>query len=159
MVSAMNPPADQPAAGEPAAAPAARARLNLRIPPGMDPVEAQDALVAHLEATAPWGVRVDVEREASGEPFRAHTGGPAYAAIAAAMQEAYGREMTTLGQGGSIPLCNVFADTYPDAEIILMGVEEPLTLMHAPNESVDPNEIASMALAEALFLRRYATTR
>ena len=38
---------------------------------------------------------------------------------------AYGTPMTTLGQGGSIPLCNVFADTYPDAEIILMGVEEP----------------------------------
>jgi acetylornithine deacetylase/succinyl-diaminopimelate desuccinylase-like protein len=51
------------------------------------------------------------------------------------------------------------ADTYPDAEIILMGVEEPLTLMHAPNESVDPDEIANMALAEALFLRRYAATR
>jgi acetylornithine deacetylase/succinyl-diaminopimelate desuccinylase-like protein len=65
--------------------------------------------------------------------------------------------MTTLGQGGSIPLCNVFADTYPDAEIILMGVEEPLTLMHAPNESVHPNEIANMALTEALFLRRYTS--
>jgi len=50
----------------------------------------------------------------------------------------------------------VFADTYPEAEIILMGVEEPLTLMHAPNESVDPDELANMALAEALFLRRYA---
>jgi cysteinylglycine-S-conjugate dipeptidase len=75
------------------------------------------------------------------------------------MQEAYGRQMSTLGQGGSIPLCNVLADTYPDAEIILMGVEEPLTLMHAPNESVDPDEIANMALAEALFLRRYAATR
>jgi cysteinylglycine-S-conjugate dipeptidase len=105
------------------------------------------------------GARVAVEREASGAPFRAHTGGPAYAALAAAMQEAYGRQMSTLGQGGSIPLCNVLADSYPDAEIILMGVEEPLTLRHAPNESVDPDEIANMALAEALFLRRYAATR
>jgi cysteinylglycine-S-conjugate dipeptidase len=35
-------------------------------------------------------------------------------------------------------------------------VEEPLTLMHAPNESVDPGEIEHMALAEALFLQRYA---
>ncbi|WP_130510816.1 hypothetical protein [Krasilnikovia cinnamomea] len=40
----------------------------------------------------------------------------------------------------------------------LMGVEEPLTPMHAPNESVDPAEIERMALAEALFLQRYATT-
>jgi len=38
-------------------------------------------------------------------------------------------------------------------------VEEPLTLIHAPNESVHPHEIANMALTEALFLRRYATTR
>jgi acetylornithine deacetylase/succinyl-diaminopimelate desuccinylase-like protein len=125
----------------------------------MDPVQAQDALVEHLQAAVPWGARVAVEREASGAPFRAHTGGPAYAALAAAMQEAYGRQMSTLGQGGSIPLCNVLADSYPDAEIILMGVEEPLTLRHAPNESVDPDEIANMALAEALFLRRYAATR
>ena len=65
----------------------------------------------------------------------------------------------TLGQGGSIPLCTVFAETYPAAEIILMGVEEPQALIHAPNESVDPNEIAAMALAEALFLQRYASDR
>jgi cysteinylglycine-S-conjugate dipeptidase len=36
-----------------------------------------------------------------------------------------------------------------------MGVEEPKALIHAPNESVDPGEIATLALAEALFLRRY----
>ena len=40
-----------------------------------------------------------------------------------------------------------------------MGVEEPRAMIHAPNESVDPGEIASMALAEALFLQRYASLR
>ena len=70
------------------------------------------------------------------------------------MEEAFGTPMVSLGQGGSIPLCNVFAETYPGAELILMGVEEPLALIHAPNESVHPQEIADMALAEALFLRR-----
>jgi len=65
--------------------------------------------------------------------------------------------MTSLGQGGSIPLCNVLEETYPDAEIILIGVEEPQALIHAPNESVDPREIEAMALTEAMFLERYAT--
>ncbi len=137
--------------------PRARARLNLRIPPGMDAARAQDALVAHLESNAPWGVRVAVAKGGSGEPFEARTGGPAYATLAAAIAEAYGRPLSTLGQGGSIPLCNVFADTYPTAEIILMGVEEPQALIHAPNESVHPDEIAQMALAEALFLLNYAS--
>lgn len=101
------------------------------------------------------GVRVEVTPEAVGQPFAARTGGPAYQALGSAMREAYGREMTALGQGGSIPLCNVLADTYPAAEIILMGVEEPLALIHAPNESVHPGEIARLAYAEALFLQRY----
>jgi hypothetical protein len=39
----------------------------------------------------------------------------------------------------------------------MMGVEEPQALIHAPNESVAPSEIESMALAEALFMQRYAT--
>ena len=99
------------------------------------------------------------EIEASGSPFQATTGGPAYQAIAAAMREAYGRPMAMLGEGGSIPLCNVFADNYPDAELILLGVEEPLARIHAPNESVDPAEIAAMALTEALFLQRYQAFR
>jgi cysteinylglycine-S-conjugate dipeptidase len=139
--------------------PRARARLNLRVPPGMESAKAYDALVAHLQAAAPWGVHVTVEQEALGQPFDARTGGPAYTALDEAMREAYGRPMAALGQGGSIPLCNVFADTYPDAEIILMGVEDPHCLMHAPNESVHPDEIANMALAEALFLQRYPQQR
>jgi acetylornithine deacetylase/succinyl-diaminopimelate desuccinylase-like protein len=136
--------------------PRAAARLNLRIPPGLAPDVAEKALVEHLRRAAPWGVHVDIGVEATGSPFRATVDGPAYRAMGEAMQEAYGTPMATLGQGGSIPLCNVFTDTYPDAEIILMGVEEPLALIHAPNESVDPREISAMALTEALFLQRYA---
>ena len=135
--------------------PRAAARLNLRIPPGLPAEEAQEALPAHLHRAAPWGVRVNVEVEATGRPS-AHTDGPAYRALGTAMHEAYDTPMASLGQGGSIPLCNVFTDTYPDAEIILMGVEEPPALIHAPNESVHPQEIADMALTEALFLQRYA---
>lgn len=139
--------------------PRAAARLNLRIPPGTTPGDAHASLDSHLRAAAPWGVHVDVETEAVGSPFSAETDGPAYRAMAGAMLEAYGVPMTTLGQGGSIPLCNVFADTYHGAEIILMGVEEPLALIHAPNESVDPTEIERLALSEALFLRGYGAAR
>lgn len=135
--------------------PSARARLNLRIPPGIDRHDALRALTTHLESNTPWGARVRVETEGTGSPFRSGTGGPARRAMEAALAAAYGRPATTQGQGGSIPLCNVFADTYPDAEIMLLGVEEPKCLIHAPNESVDPSEIERMALAEALFLASY----
>ncbi len=146
-----------PVVGSAAAIPArARARVSLRVPPDMDAKAAREALTAHLKEAAPWGVHVQVETESSGSPFRAATDGPAYAALDRAMREVYGKPMAFLGQGGSIPLCNVLAQTYPDAEIVLMGVEEPLCAIHAPNESVDPSEIEHMALVEARFLRHYA---
>jgi cysteinylglycine-S-conjugate dipeptidase len=139
--------------------PRASARLNLRIPPGVTPEQAGAALIHHLHEVAPWRVRVTVDVEASGDAFRPATDGPAYRAMTAAMRSAYRSPTVELGQGGSIPLCGVFAKTYPEAEIILIGVEEPLSLIHAPNESVHPEEIANMALTEALFLQNYATVR
>ncbi|AYF73313.1 dipeptidase [Nocardia yunnanensis] len=136
--------------------PKTRARLNLRIPPGLAPDAALKALTAHLTSHAPWHAKVTVETEATGSPFVGSIDGPARTAMVSAMQAAYGRAATTQGQGGSIPLCNVFAATYPEAEIMLLGVEEPKCLIHAPNESVDPAEIENMALAEALFLASYS---
>lgn len=134
----------------------AKALVSLRVPPGMETAKAQDALVAHLEAKAPWGAQVSVTRLKGGSPFRADTSGPAYEALGAAMHEAYGVEMVVSGEGGSIPLCNTLRTLYPKAEIVLIGVEDPSTQIHAVNESVDPAELERMSLAEALFLRRYA---
>jgi acetylornithine deacetylase/succinyl-diaminopimelate desuccinylase-like protein len=134
----------------------ATARVSLRLPPGVTGQEAQDALVAHLRARVPWGLKCEIERIGLGDPFVGSLDGPAFESLKAAMEEAFGRPLTTEGQGGSIPLCNVLAETYPDAEIFLMGVEEPKCLIHAPNESVDPSEIEHLALAEALFLQNYA---
>jgi acetylornithine deacetylase/succinyl-diaminopimelate desuccinylase-like protein len=136
--------------------PEARARINLRVPPGMSAKDAQDALIEHLVSVAPWHVQVEFDREADREPFVGALFGPGYETMTRAMHDAYGLDPVVMGQGGSIPLCNVFAETFPKAEIMLLGVEEPLCLIHAPNESVDPREIANMALVEALFLQRYA---
>jgi acetylornithine deacetylase/succinyl-diaminopimelate desuccinylase-like protein len=149
-----------PVVGSAPAVPAqARARVSLRIPPGIDAHHAQDALIAQLKAVTPWHAKVEIEREVDGQAFVARTDGPAYAAMSRALEQAFGRPITTEGQGGSIPLCNVLHDTFPDAEIMLLGVEEPRCLIHAPNESVDPAEIERMALAEALFLTSYPAAR
>jgi acetylornithine deacetylase/succinyl-diaminopimelate desuccinylase-like protein len=145
-----------PVVGSAAAVPnEARARIDLRIPPGTDPEDAQTTLVEHLEAVAPWNVQLEFEREAAGAPFQASVEGPAFETMSAAMREAYGRDVTMAGQGGSIPLCNALQETFPEAGIMLLGVEEPLCLIHSPNESVDPDEIERLALAEALFLQSY----
>ncbi|MDX3528098.1 dipeptidase [Streptomyces sp. ID05-39B] len=137
----------------------ARALISLRVPPGADAAEATKLLEAHLEAHTPWGARVQTEQIGQGQPFSADTTSPAYAAMAEAMAVAYpGQEMQYAGQGGSIPLCNALAALYPRAEILLIGLSEPEAQIHAVNESVSPEELERLSVAEALFLRTYAAS-
>ncbi|MFJ8731321.1 dipeptidase [Streptomyces bauhiniae] len=135
----------------------ARAQISLRVPPGVDAAEATKLLTAHLEAHVPWGARVSIEQVGQGQPFRADTTSPAYQAMADAMAVAYpGETMQYAGQGGSIPLCNTLAGLYPEAEILLIGLSEPEAQIHAVNESVSPEELERLSVAEALFLNNYA---
>ncbi|QIY69366.1 dipeptidase [Streptomyces sp. RLB1-33] len=137
----------------------ARALVSLRVPPGVDAVEATKLLQAHLEAHTPWGARVSTEQIGQGQPFRADTSSPAYTAMAEAMAVAYpGEEMQSAGQGGSIPLCNTLASLYPHAEILLIGLSEPQAQIHAVNESVSPDELERLSITEALFLQKYAAS-
>ncbi|GHC52070.1 dipeptidase [Streptomyces flavofungini] len=137
----------------------ARALISLRVPPGVDAAEATKLLRAHLESRTPWGARVATEQIGQGQAFRADTTSPAYEAMAAALSEAYdGEKMQSAGMGGSIPLCNTLAALYPEAEILLIGLNEPEAQIHAVNESVSPQELERMSVAEALFLQRYATS-
>jgi acetylornithine deacetylase/succinyl-diaminopimelate desuccinylase-like protein len=130
----------------------ARALVNLRVPPGYDAAAAQGLLVDHLYDVAPWGARVTVERRTLGEPFAARTDGPGFTVLSEAMSEAFGRTLVTAGQGGAIPLCNALQAAHPDAEILLIGVEEPASRIHAPDESVDPGELERTALGVARFM-------
>ncbi|MFF8909087.1 dipeptidase [Streptomyces olivaceoviridis] len=137
----------------------ARALISLRVPPGVDAAEATRLLQAHVEAHTPWGARVSTEQIGQGQPFRADTSSPAYQAMADAMAVAYpGQTMSYAGQGGSIPLCNTLAGLYPKAEILLIGLSEPEAQIHAVNESVSPEELERLSVAEALFLRNYAAS-
>lgn len=137
----------------------ARALISLRVPPGVDAAEATKLLQAHLETHTPWGAQVTTEQIGQGQAFRADTTSPAYAAMAEAMGEAYpGEEMQYAGQGGSIPLCNTLAALYPRAEILLIGLSEPEAQIHAVNESVSPQELERLSVAEALFLQKYAAS-
>lgn len=136
---------------------AARALISLRVPPGVDAAEATKLLQAHMEAHTPWGARVQTEQVGQGQAFRADTDSPAYRAMADAMALAYpGERMQYAGQGGSIPLCNTLAGLYPDAEILLIGLSEPEAQIHAVDESVSPEELERLSVAEAVFLREYA---
>jgi cysteinylglycine-S-conjugate dipeptidase len=136
--------------------PAARAKVSLRVAPGDDPAAARDALVAHLQAHAPWGAQVSVQPGGLAAPFTARSGGRAYRAARSALSEAWGRSAVAAGSGGSIPFVTAYAGLFPDAEILITGVEDPGTRAHGSNESLHLATFERACLAEALLLRNLA---
>lgn len=138
----------------------AGALISLRVPPGVDTADAIKRLEAHLVAHTPWQARLELEVVGQGQPFQADTTSPAYASMAAAMEVAYpGQEMQIAGMGGSIPLCNTLTSLYPEAEMLLIGLSEPEAQIHAVNESVSPEELERLSVAEAHFLLNYAESK
>jgi cysteinylglycine-S-conjugate dipeptidase len=138
--------------------PSARAELTLRIGPLDDAQDAQTALVDHLKSNAPWGARVTVKPGRAVQPFRATASGPAYAAARAAFTDAWGVEPVLIGAGGSIQFVPAFARAFPDAEVLITGVEDPDTRAHGADESLHLADFERACLAEALLLTSLAST-
>ena len=137
--------------------PRAEAQFNLRVPAGQNAAEIADKMVEHIKAHTPWGAKVSVEVSGVNEPFATDPEAPAVATLGQCLKEAYGAdELAVIGSGGSIPLTITLQEQFPDAEIALFGVEEPLCGIHGVDESVDPAEIERIAAAEAAFLQRYS---
>ncbi|OBI00418.1 dipeptidase [Mycobacterium sp. E2733] len=132
--------------------PRARAKISMRVAPGGDAGAHLDALTAHLQQHAPWGARVTVTRGDIGEPYAVDASGPVYDAARAAFRQAWGTEPIDMGMGGSIPFIAEFADAFPQAKILVTGVEDPGTQAHSVNESLHLGVLERAAVAEALLL-------
>ncbi|MGJ6123226.1 dipeptidase [Mycolicibacterium sp. Y3] len=132
--------------------PRARAKVSLRVAPGGDAAAHLQALTRHLLAHAPWGAQVTVTPGDVGQPYAIDATGPVYDAARAAFHTAWGREPVDMGMGGSIPFIAEFAAAFPDAKILVTGVEDPGTQAHSVNESLHLGVLERAATAEALLL-------
>ncbi len=134
--------------------PTAAAKISMRIAPEEHDLDAFELLKAHLEARAPWGARVSVTLDDRGNGFSADASGPIYDQARAAFTDAWGVEPVDIGVGGSIPFVAAFAERFPEAAILVTGVEDPDTRAHGANESLHLDDFERACLAEAVLLAR-----
>ncbi|MBF4162645.1 dipeptidase [Nocardioides acrostichi] len=134
--------------------PAARCRISMRIAPGDTTANAVACLQRHLERHVPWGATLSTTVVDTGEATAIDATGPAYDAARAAFAEAWdGTEPVDMGVGGSIPFIAEFLDAFPQASVLVTGVEDPDTRAHGANEGLHLAEFERVVLAETLLLR------
>ncbi len=116
--------------------PKAQAIVSCRIVPDQDPDEVFAQLKAHLTASPPWGVKVNVTPHGSVKWWMTDPNGPAFEAAQAAMKSGFGRDGVPIGCGGTIGFVGPLAELFGGAPALLLGIEDPQSNAHAPNESL-----------------------
>jgi acetylornithine deacetylase/succinyl-diaminopimelate desuccinylase-like protein len=140
--------------------PAARARISMRIAPGDTTTNAVECLRTHLEEHLPWGAELGFTVVDTGEAIAIDATGPAYDLARDAFTQAWdGVAPVDMGVGGSIPFIELFLRTFPDASVLVTGVEDPDTRAHGANEGLHLAEFERVCLAETLLLANLATLR
>ncbi len=134
--------------------PTASAKISMRLAPDEFDLDGFEALKKHLLDHAPWGARVEVHLDDRGNGFAAHAQGPVYDQARAAFADAWGVQPVDIGVGGSIPFVAAFAEKFPQAAILVTGVEDPDARAHGANESLHLGEFEKVCVAEAVLLAR-----
>jgi len=117
--------------------PRASAIVSCRIVPDQDPDQVYEALKAVLTRDPPWGVKVTVKM--MGKPVKwwmTDPTGPAFEAAMSAMKAGFKKAPVGIGCGGTIGFVGPLADLLGGAPALLMGIEDPRSNAHAPNESL-----------------------
>src|SRR6476659_4287352 len=133
--------------------PLARCRISLRIAPGDTTENAVACLRKHLEAHVPWGAGLEITIVDTGEATQIDATGPAYDVARTAFRDAWdGVEPIDMGVGGSIPFIAEFLEAFPQASVLVTGVEDPDPRAHAANAGLHLAAFDRVLLAEALLL-------
>ncbi len=134
--------------------PSVTVKLSARVAPGQTAAEAYVALETHITEHAPFGAHIEITDVDRGDPFLVDTSGWAVAEAKDAMHQAWGVEPLETGIGGSIPFISTLVENFPDAQILVTGVEDPDSRAHSPNESLHLGVFQRAILTEAVLLAK-----
>ncbi len=133
------------------AQPEITAKISLRLSPDENPETGLGLLRQHLISHAPFGAQVSFGHSEQGPGYLAKSGWAAKLAHEA-FSACWPNPSVNIGIGGSIPFITDFARVFPQAEILVTGVEEPDSRAHSPNESQHLPTLQRAMAAETLLL-------
>ncbi len=125
--------------------PRASAIVSCRIVPDQKPEKVLADLTAFFTKDPPWGCEVTVTPH--GPPvdwWMTDPNGPAFEAALAAMRSGFDHDPVAIGCGGSIGFVGPLSELFDGAPALLMGIEDPASNAHAPNESLHEGDFKKL---------------
>jgi acetylornithine deacetylase/succinyl-diaminopimelate desuccinylase-like protein len=136
--------------------PKASAIVSCRIVPDQVPEEVFEQIRAVLTKDPPWGVHVTVQSTGTVNWWMTDPQGPAFEAAMKALKAGFGRKPVGIGCGGSIGFVGPLAELFGGAPALLLGIEDPQSNAHAPNESLHEGDFKKLAASLAHLFENLA---
>lgn len=125
--------------------PKASAIVSCRIVPDQKTDKVLADLTAFLKKDPPWGCEVTVTP--NGPPvdwWMTDPNGPAFEAALAGLRAGFDHDPIAIGCGGSIGFVGPLSDLFGGAPALLLGIEDPASNAHAPNESLHEGDFKKL---------------
>ncbi len=118
--------------------PEIRVKLSMRLPPTKDPDEAIEQTRKILESDPPFGCQVTFEPglRCSGWVMPSMSD-KLQEKLNNACMSTFGKPVSFIGEGGSIPIINMLGQLFPESQMIITGAVGPDSNMHGPDESLN----------------------
>jgi acetylornithine deacetylase/succinyl-diaminopimelate desuccinylase-like protein len=125
--------------------PRASAIVSCRIVPDQDPEQVLQQLSDFLTRDPPWGVKVTAKLFGNWVKWwMTDPNGPAFDAALKALKAGFDHKPVAIGCGGSIGFVGPLAELLGGAPALLLGIEDPRSNAHAPNESLHEGDFRKL---------------
>lgn len=131
-------------------------QLSMRIPPMVNPIEAQNAIEKVLIENPPYNASISVHFDEAASGWNApETAEWLALAMNRASEEFYGESSCSLSEGGTIPFMAMLGDQFPRAQFVITGVLGPGSNAHGPNEFLHVPYAKKLTACVAFILNNF----
>lgn len=131
-------------------------RLSIRLPPGIDSNKAAQTIKSILEKDPPYGSKVEANIVNTGDGWNLNTFSEKLGNILQiASQRFFNNDMCFQGEGGSVPFVKFFNESFPKADIAVLGVCGPTSNIHGPDENLNLDFVQKLMMCLTFLVAEY----
>ena len=132
----------------------ARSWVEIRLAPGNNEFQAEEALRSHLEKNLSPGFELDIKADKGASPWMTEIAHPVFPLILNSLEKGFGEKACLYGCGGTIPFVAKLMQALGNVHPLCLGAYDPACRMHEPGESLSMPDLMGCTRAIIYFLLR-----
>ena len=132
----------------------ARSWVEIRLAPGNNEFQAEEALRSHLEKNLSPGFELDIKADKGASPWMTEIAHPVFPLILNSLEKGFGEKACLYGCGGTIPFVAKLMQALGNVHPLCLGAYDPACRMHEPGESLSMPDLMGCTRAIIYFLSR-----